>query len=345
MHISLGFSRNDIDRLINPVLPYVVSHESRDDLFARACWATITEPGDRIAGALIRELGAAQALSFVMAGHSSKKILMRFTDHDDEEFPAQLSQALRQWTPRLESSVVTTALEHAAGIGSYLVSPQTDMWPVGLSDLDLHQPYVLWVRGHSEHLASFSHSISIVGARASTGYGEHVTSQIVPELVENSMAIVSGAAYGIDGMAHRSALASEGITMAFLAGGIDRFYPSGHDALLGRLVSHGLVLSELPCGWAPTKWRFLLRNRLIAAVSQTTVVVEAGWRSGSLNTANHAATLGRPLGVVPGPITSASSAGCHRLLREYDATCVTTAQEILELVGREIQHKSSQHVN
>lgn len=334
MNTTLGFSRNDIDRLINPVLPYDMNQESRDDLFARACWATITEPGDRIAGVLIRELGASQALSVVMQGRSSKKILMRCTDNDDEEFSAQLSEALRQWTPRLEGSVVTTALEHAAGIGAYLVSPQTDMWPVGLSDLDLHQPFVLWVRGHSEHLASFSHSISIVGARASTGYGEHVTSQIVPELVENSVAIVSGAAYGIDGMAHRSALSSEGITMAFLAGGIDRFYPSGHDALLGRLVSHGMVLSELPCGWAPTKWRFLLRNRLIAAVSQATVVVEAGWRSGSLNTANHAATLGRPLGVVPGPITSASSAGCHRLLREYDATCVTTAQEILELVGR-----------
>lgn len=334
MNTTLGFSRSTIDRLINPVLPYDVSQEGRDDFFARACWATMTEPGDRIAGVLIRELGAAHALSVVMEGRSSKKILTRFTDQAVEGFAAQLSEALRQWVPRLEGSAVTTALEHAAGIGAYLVSPQTDMWPVGLSDLDLHQPYVLWVRGHSEHVGSFSHSISIVGARASTGYGEHITSQIVPELVENSVAIVSGAAYGIDGMAHRSALASGGITMAFLAGGVDRFYPSGHDALLGRLVSHGLVLSELPCGWAPTKWRFLLRNRLIAAVSQATVVVEAGWRSGSLNTANHAATLGRPLGVVPGPITSASSAGCHRLLREYDATCVTTTQEILELVGR-----------
>jgi DNA processing protein len=334
MNISLSFSRSTIDQLINPVLPYDVSQEGRDDLFARACWATITEPGDRIAGVLIRELGAAQALSAVMEKHSSQKIFSRFAGQADEEYEAQLSESLRQWFSRLEGSVVTTALEHAAGIGAYLVSPQTDVWPIGLSDLDLHQPFVLWVRGHSEHMASFSQSISIVGARASTGYGEHVASQIVPELVENSVAIVSGAAYGIDGMAHRSALASEGITMAFLAGGIDRFYPSGHDALLGRLVSHGLVLSELPCGWAPTKWRFLLRNRLIAAVSQATVVLEAGWRSGSLNTANHAATLGRPLGVVPGPITSASSAGCHRLLREYDATCVTSAQEILELVGR-----------
>ena len=133
-------------------------------------------------------------------------------------------------------------------------------------------------------------------------------------------------------MAHRSALAVGGTTMAFLAGGVDRFYPSGHDALLGRIIETGLVLAEAPCGYAPTKWRFLLRNRLIAASAQATVVMEAGWRSGSLNTANHAATLGRPLGVVPGPVTSASSAGCHRLLREYDAVCVTTASEMMELL-------------
>jgi len=334
MPTTLGFSLSDIDRLITPVLPYHVDEQSRENVFARACWSTITEPGDRIAGALIDQLGAADALKAVLEGLSSRTVLSTFSNLNDDEFPEQLSEAVMRWTPRVQDSTIVKALEHAAGIGAYVVSPETDMWPAGFSDLEFHQPYLLWLRGHSEHFDSFSRSISIVGARASTGYGEHVTAQIVPELVENSIAIVSGAAYGIDGMAHRSALACDGITMAFLAGGIDRFYPSGHDALLGRLVSDGLVLSELPCGWAPTKWRFLLRNRLIAAVSQATVVVEAGWRSGSLNTANHSASLGRPLGVVPGPITSASSAGCHRLLREYAATCVTSAEEILELVGR-----------
>jgi DNA processing protein len=134
-------------------------------------------------------------------------------------------------------------------------------------------------------------------------------------------------------MAHRSALASGGNTIAFLAGGVDRFYPSGHDALLHRIVDNGAVISELPCGSSPTKWRFLQRNRLIAAASAATVVIEAGWRSGSLNTAGHAAALGRPLGVVPGPVTSASSAGCHRLLRETDAILVTNAAEMAELIS------------
>lgn len=177
--------------------------------------------------------------------------------------------------------------------------------------------------------------IALVGARAATGYGEHVTMEASAGLVDLGYTIVSGAAYGIDGMAHRAALASSGQTVAFLAGGVDRFYPSGHDALLTRIVDAGAVVSELPCGSQPTKWRFLLRNRLIAAASQATVVVEAGWRSGSLNTAGHAAALGRPLGAVPGPVTSAASAGCHRLIREFDAICVTNAAEMAELSPRQ----------
>jgi DNA processing protein len=121
--------------------------------------------------------------------------------------------------------------------------------------------------------------------------------------------------------------------VAILAGGVDRFYPSGHEALLTRIASEGAVISELPCGSPPTKWRFLQRNRLIAAASQATVVLEAGWRSGSLNTAGHAAQLGRPLGAVPGPVTSVASAGCHRLIREFNAELVTNAEQMAELVS------------
>src|SRR5690606_31319799 len=192
-------------------------------------------------------------------------------------------------------------------------------------------PIALWVRGNVSTVGSLPQSISLVGARAATGYGEHVAMDASASLVDRGYTIVSGAAYGIDGMAHRAALASGGQTLAFLAGGVDRFYPSGHDALLTRIVEKGAVVSELPCGSQPTKWRFLQRNRLIAAASRATVVVEAGWRSGSLNTAGHAAALGRPLGAVPGPVTSAASAGCHRLIREFTAVCVTDAGEMAEL--------------
>jgi DNA processing protein len=171
-----------------------------------------------------------------------------------------------------------------------------------------------------------------VGARAATGYGEHVTAELSSGLAERGMAVVSGGAYGIDGAAHRAAVGAGGRTVAFLAGGVDRLYPSGHAELFARMRRDGAVVSELPCGASPTRWRFLLRNRLIAAVSAATVVVEAGARSGSLNTANHALALERPLGAVPGPVTSVSSSGCHRLLRESGAVCVTSADDVMELV-------------
>jgi len=173
--------------------------------------------------------------------------------------------------------------------------------------------------------------VGIVGARAATAYGEQVASEIAGDLAATGVAVVSGGAYGIDGSAHRAALGVGGKTVAFLAGGVDRAYPQGHRDLLQRIAATGAVVSEVPCGTAPTKWRFLSRNRLIAALGDATVVVEAGWRSGSLNTAGHAAALGRPLGAVPGPVTSPTSAGCHRLLREYDARCVTSAEEVREL--------------
>ena len=183
------------------------------------------------------------------------------------------------------------------------------------------------------HLTQYRGEVAIVGARAASGYGEHVAAELAGDLAAAGAVIVSGGAYGIDGAAHRAALGVEGDTIAFLAGGVDRAYPAGHQQLLRQIVESGAVVSEPPCGAAPTKWRFLARNRLIAALGQATVVVEAGWRSGSLNTAGHAAALGRPLGAVPGPVTSASSAGCHRLLREYDAQCVTSAAEVREMWG------------
>ncbi len=177
----------------------------------------------------------------------------------------------------------------------------------------------------------FRGEVALVGARAASAYGEHVAMELSAGLARCGVAVISGAAYGIDGAAHRAALAAGGVTVALLAGGVDRPYPAGHTALLDRIAASGAVVGEVPCGAAPTKWRFLQRNRLIAALADATVVVEAGQRSGSLNTAGHAAQLGRPLGAVPGPITSAASAGCHRLLREFDARCVTSADEVIEL--------------
>jgi DNA processing protein len=171
----------------------------------------------------------------------------------------------------------------------------------------------------------------VVGARAATGYGEHVAMEVAAGLAGRDVVVVSGGAYGIDGMAHRATLASNGSTVAVLAGGIDRLYPSGHEALLTRVSQQGAIVSEVPPGTPPTRWRFLQRNRLIAALSRATIVVEAGYRSGALNTARHSDDLSREVGAVPGPITSAASAGCHRLLRDGMAQCVTSTSEIMHL--------------
>ena len=326
-----------VEENMRQVMPADSDLETLAPAFARAAWSTLVEPGDRVAGQLIALCGPERALQFLIDRFRADEIVKECVALNEGEFDAgvfeeDLAEAIFRWQPRLSSGDALNAVTHAAGLGALLLTPEQEQWPRGLSDLGLHAPLVLWARGQREVLGAFENSLAVVGARASTGYGEHVTMETVSTIAQQGVAIVSGAAYGIDGMAHRSALAVGGTTMAFLAGGVDRFYPSGHDALLGRIMETGLVLAETPCGYAPTKWRFLLRNRLIAASSQATVVMEAGWRSGSLNTANHASTLGRPLGVVPGPVTSAASAGCHRLLREYDAVCVTNAAEMLELL-------------
>ena len=290
---------------------------SRDSL-ARAIWSTVIEPGDQDAGELIATLNAAEALEAVLNGGSNSI---------DEERVRSLGERV---IPKLSTAAVEMAFRSAARFGAELVTPEHPHWPTRMNDLGTSAPVALWVLGNTEFLVD-EVSTAIVGARAATGYGEHVTMEITAGLAGRGHTIVSGAAYGIDGMAHRAALASSGRTVAYLAGGVDRFYPSGHDALLTRIVETGAVASELPCGSAPTKWRFLMRNRLIAASTKATLVVEAGWRSGSLNTAGHTVALGRPLGAVPGPVTSAASAGCHRLIREFGATLVTTTDEAADL--------------
>jgi DNA processing protein len=305
-----------------------------EDRFARAAWSTISEPGDSAAGVLIGTLGAGVALERVIAHVDPAVLAKQLADDGVDSTPQIWEDALKRWTPRVKSAEVLLSLKQAARFGARLVVPGDQYWPVGVDDLGAHAPHVLWARGDITRLAALDRSIALVGARAATGYGEHVTVEASSGLVDRGFAIVSGAAYGIDGIAHRSALASQGTTIAVLAGGLDRFYPSGHEQLLTRIVDHGVVLAEVPCGTAPTKWRFLQRNRLIAALAQATVVIEAGWRSGSINTANHARDLDRPVGAVPGPVTSAASAGCHKLIRDF-AVCVTTPEEMAELMRTE----------
>lgn len=331
-----GLREAEVASLVRPVAGESLERDAIEAAFARAAWSGIAEPGDGDAGLLVAALGPAGALAALIAREPAGLLAARAGLDPD-----RIAAALDRWAPRLDAHNTLTALRQAARFGAALRTPELDGWPEQLNDLGPHAPLALWTRGPDEALAALADSVALVGARAATAYGEHVTGELSAGLSDRGLTVVSGAAYGIDGMAHRAALASEAVTVAFLAGGVDRVYPSGHEQLLTRIAERGLLVSEPPCGSAPTRWRFLQRNRLIAAASRATVVVEAGFRSGSLNTANHAAQLGRPVGVVPGPVTSPASAGCHRLLRGGPATCITSADEVLELIGHHGQSHPS----
>jgi DNA processing protein len=328
-----GLDAADVTRSIERVAPPGVP-EDPAERFARATWNGIAEPGDGVAGFLVSAVGASAALTMLIEHWSVDRMLAEFADVPDrQELAPLLDDATGRWLPRLDSRATLRQLNLAASCRATLLTPGDPRWPDRVDDLGAHAPIALWLRGRLEAVDAMTRSIALVGARAATEYGKYVAVEAASGLVARGFTIVSGAAYGIDGTAHRAALASQGTTVAFLAGGVDRPYPSGHTELLDCIIETGAVISEMPCGGQPSKWRFLQRNRLIAAVSDATVVLEAGWRSGSINTAGHAGALGRPLGAVPGPITSPASAGCHRLIREYDAVCVTNADEMAELAG------------
>lgn len=191
---------------------------------------------------------------------------------------------------------------------------------------------VLWVIGEDSLADVAERSCAVVGTRAATSYGEHQAADLAAGLAERDVAVVSGGAFGIDGVAHRATLGAEGLTVAVLAGGIDVPYPAAHTAMLRRVAEQGLLVSEYPPGVRPARHRFLTRNRLVAALAGATVVIEAGLRSGAANTASWAEALGRPVCAYPGPVTSSASAGCHVLIRN-GAFLVTRVEEVVEVVG------------
>lgn len=310
-------------------------------LLARAAWSRVVEPGDVVAGAVIGALGPVDALEWLRdaarsRGGSLPGAAWRAAGVPrlDDAARSRLATSVDRWSTRLDGLDPRRELRVLERMGGSVVVPESEDWPVGLADLGPAAPVCLWVRGGADLSGALARSVAVVGARACTSYGEHVTAAMSAGLADAGWTVVSGGAYGIDAVAHRAALAAGGTTVAFLAGGVDRLYPAGNANLLAAIQeSGGSLVSEVPPGSVPSKVRFLQRNRLIAAASRATVVVEAAWRSGALSTAAHAAGLLRPVGAVPGPVTSAASAGCHRLMRDGCAVCVTDAAEALELVG------------
>ena len=244
--------------------------------------------------------------------------------------PVRLIEA---WRARLAAADPARDLAEGARLGARLIVPGDVEWPTQLDDLGPARPYGLWLHGDADLRFSCLRSVAIVGSRVATAYGTHVAAEFAASLGDAGWTVVSGGAYGIDGAAHRGAVAGPSPTIVVLACGTDVDYPLGHHDLFRLVRENGLIVSECPPGVRPTRLRFLVRNRLIAALSRGTIVVEAALRSGALNTAAHAESLCRPVGAVPGPVTSATSAGCHQLIRQGKAVCVTTSAEVIDLVG------------
>ena len=308
---------------------------------ARAALARLMEPQDSVGLALVRAVGAVDALGVASGELRTSQTLEQeisslLVDGGGASSWAGLPASLRRWAPRVADLAPDRDLETMRRLGGRLIIPGDDLWPGQLADLGLQEPLCLWWRGQEQQLPSARQTIALVGSRDSTNYGASVTGDLAYGLAQRGYTVVSGGAYGIDAHAHRGAL-SGGVasvpTIAVMAGGVDRFYPSGNEDLLRAVSIQGSVISEVPPGSAPTRYRFLQRNRIIAALASVTVVVEARWRSGALNTAHHAETIGRVVAAVPGSIHSANSAGCHRLLRDGGAICVTDVGEIAELAG------------
>ena len=286
-----------------------------DERLARAALCHVPRPGDPRVHRLIAEWGAAETWERLQREPS-------------------LADALGRVDPAADVAMFSS-------LGGRLVCPGDPEWPDSVSILsscdgapgDPREPYALWVRGAGDLAQLSAAGVAIVGSRASTDYGSYVASEMAGELAGAGWAVVSGGAFGIDAAAHRGALVVGGATIAVLACGADVAYPKAHDTLFARILCAGCVVSEEPPGRGVRRERFLSRNRLIAALTKATVLVEAGARSGALSTARHAQRMLRDVLAVPGPVTSAMSRGCHEQLREGYARIVTSAADVIAELG------------
>jgi DNA processing protein len=303
-----------------------------DDEYRLACAALsyLAEPADRRLAAVVAACGPQATVDAITSGALPAPAAAALGISPAARKAAGL--AMQRWRTRLAELPAKHTLDAHAQAGIRLVCPGDPEWPSRLDDLAGAVPYALWVRGNGDLRFACVRSVAVVGSRAATGYGSWVATEIAADLAAAGWTVVSGAAYGIDAAAHRGALGADGVTVAILACGADQAYPVGHAGLLDHIAAGGVVASEWPPGRTPTRMRFLVRNRVIAALTTATVVVEAGERSGALNTARHARDLHRTIMAVPGPVTSQASAGCHVMIREWQATLVRGAEDVLEMV-------------
>lgn len=318
-----------------------VPYDLDDAVRARTEILRIADPQDAYVSALIELFGPLTCADYLTGRHrltaDTLGQALETAGVEPDAVTAGLLEAIEhrieRWKTRRDAISAEQDARFAHLTGAWLVVPEDPLWPAALNDLGTNAPYGLWGRGDYYLLEELAQrpSVAVVGSRDVTAYGNSATAHIAGTLAEQGTCVISGGAFGVDAAAHRVALATATgnlPTIALMAGGVDRLYPQANEQLLKSIIETGLILSEVPLGQSPARYRFLQRNRLIAVLAYSTVVVEARWRSGALNTANHALELGRPVYAVPGPIFSPSSEGCHRLIRDGLAQLITDASDI-----------------
>jgi DNA processing protein len=315
-----------------------VNEKLTGEAYARAALTYLAEPTDRWLGQLLQVHGAVAMLDAIKSGQPLGTIGLVGSAAAQGTGPGLLrgrareavKSAMERWRTRLPELPSPEQVLAFRESGIRLVCPGDPEWPGQLADLGDDQPYALWLRGSADLRFSCLRSVAIVGSRAATAYGSYVAAEFAASVAARGLAVVSGGAFGIDAAAHRGALGADGVTVAVLACGVDMAYPTAHTELFDAIAAQGVLVSEWPPGRHVSRLRFLVRNRVIAALSTGTLVVEASQRSGAVNTARHARDLRRRLMAVPGPVTSDLSAGCHQVIREWAGTLVTSAAEVVE---------------
>lgn len=298
-----------------------------EDTIARLAISAAFEPGRESIGQAISEFSAASVAQEMSAGRGAGVGLAALQD---------------RWLSTDWLAAARSERDQCADRGIRISVPGQSSWPTQLDDLGDRAPLALRMMGSANLRTAAARSVAMVGARSATQYGQWVAEDMSAQLAVLGWSVISGGAFGIDAACHHGALTVGGVSIAVSAGGVDRAIPASHSALFDRLYRSGVVVGEVPIGSHPNRHRFLIRNRVIAALSPAIVVVEAATRSGALSTAREALGMGRVVAAVPGPVTSSMSAGCHALIRDTDAVLVTSADELIGLVMPGDQKQSRQ---
>ena len=327
----------------------MADHDTRR---ARAGLTQVIEPADAYGVIASKAWGPIRLLEIIRGQTPTQQdwIALVGTYAEDGEFTKKLrnkiGEAIQRWRRRSTYLHPDQALDYITSLGGHFIIPEDDHWPVALAELASTEPIGLWTLGEAA-IPPVEHVVGVVGSREATSYGDAATAMVATKARSMGLTVLSGGAYGIDAQAHRAALGSSEpsvATVAVLAGGLDRFYPAGNVELLHQIAAEGLIVSEMPPGMRPNRYRFLNRNRLIAALSNATIVVEARYRSGALNTANHAHDLGRSVGAVPGPINVPTSAGCHRLIKETPTMLIDDPADLETIFDTFTATPTAQHM-